>query len=202
MIVAVPGPSQPSATLVLRPSLRRQLRTSRAMVLIVSILLAALLLRGGGFGVLVSVTAIAVASAVVPFYFRRAAIVVTADDVAVTGLLRTRRTPRSSLDSIVTAGLPRSHKASKSLAHLFVLDRSGRRVARMTGRRWLEDDMRVLIRTLGIEPRKLGRVASARELARTYPHAVTLLERYPVLSGALVVVPAVAIIFVVSLEFS
>ncbi|TDE00093.1 hypothetical protein [Jiangella asiatica] len=198
----MPGPSQPGAALVLRPSLRRYLRTSKVTVLLAAVLLAALLFRGGGFGVLVSVTVIAVASAVVPVYFRRAAIAVTADEVAVTGLLRTRRTPRASVAAVVTAGLPRSHKASKSLAHVFVLDGSGRRIARMTGSRWLEDDMRALIRELGLEPRKLGRVSSARELARSYPHAVRILERYPVIAGALVVVPALAIILAVSLELS
>ncbi|WP_146605222.1 hypothetical protein [Jiangella anatolica] len=197
----MPGPL-PAAALELRPSLRRYLGTVKWSLLPIVVLLAALLFRGGGFGAIVSLSVIVLASAVVPTWFRRAAIAVTADEVAVTGLLRTRRVPRSAVASVITVALPRTHKNSRSMAHLYVLDGGGRRIARMKGSRWVEDDMRRLIATLGVETRKLGRLPSARALARRYPHAVPLLERYPVLAGALVVVPAVAAIFALSLELS
>ncbi|WP_053202332.1 hypothetical protein [Jiangella muralis] len=197
----MPGPL-PGAALVLRPSLRRYLSTVKWSLLPVVVLLAALLVRGGGFGAAVSLGVIAVASSIGPAWFRRAAITVTPSELAVTGLLRTRRVPRDAVGSIVTAALPRSHQNSRSMAHLYVLDRGGKRVARMTGARWVEDDMRRLMATLGVETHKLGRLASARALARRYPHAVGLLERYPVLAATLVVVPSVAAIFALSIEMS
>ena len=187
---------------MLRPSLRRYLNTVKWSLLPILVLLAALLFRGGGFGAVVSIIVIVLASAIAPVYFRRAAVTVTPSEIAVTGLVRTRRTPRDAVGSIVTAALPRTHKNSKSLAHLYVLDRGGRRIARLKGSRWVEDDMRSLITALGVETTKLGRLASPRALARRYPHAVPLLERYPVLAGALVVVPSVAAIFLISLEYS
>ncbi len=205
MMLAVPGPSPgspPGAALVLRPSLRRFLSTIKWSLLPIVVLLAALLLRGGGFGAVVSLIVIALTSSIGPAWFRRAAITVTPSELAVTGLLRTRRVPRDAVGSIVTAALPRTHQNSRSLAHLYVLDRGGRRLARLKSSRWVEDDMRRLIATLGVETFKLGRLASPRALARRYPRAVPLLERYPVLAGALVVVPAVAAIFLVSREFS
>lgn len=201
MPAPLPGPVS-GAALVLRPSLRRYLRTVKWSLLPILVLLAALLFRGGGFGAIVSITVIALASAVVPTYFRRAAIAVTPSEIAVTGLLRTRRVPRDAVGSIVAAALPRTHKNSKSMAHLYVLDRGGRRIARLKGSRWVEDDMRRLISALGVETVKLGRLASARALARRYPHAVPVLERYPVLAGALVVIPSVAAIFLISLQYS
>ncbi|MBB5789406.1 hypothetical protein [Jiangella mangrovi] len=201
MPAPLPGPVS-GAALVLRPSWRRYLRTVKWSVLPVVVLLAALLFRGGGFGAVVSIIVIVLASAVLPVYFRRAAITVTPSEIAVTGLLRTRRVPRDAVGSIITVALPRTHKNSKSLAHLYVLDRGGRRVARLKGSRWVEDDMRRLITALGIEPTKLGRLASPRALARRYPHAVPLLERYPVLAGALVVIPSVAAIILISQQYS
>jgi hypothetical protein len=205
MMLAVPGPSRgpvSGAALVLRPSLRRYLATVKWSLLPILVLLAALLFRGGGFGAVVSIIVIVLASAIAPVYFRRAAVTVTPSEIAVTGLVRTRRFPRDAVGSIVTAALPRTHKNSRSMAHLYVLDRGGRRIARLKGSRWVENDMRRLITTLGVEPIKLGRLASPRALARRYPHAVPLLERYPVLAAALVVVPSVAAIFLVSLEYS
>ncbi|WP_152690780.1 hypothetical protein [Jiangella alkaliphila] len=201
----MPGPppgSPPGAALVLRPSLRRYLSTVKWSLLPIVVLLAALLLRGGGFGAVVSLIVIALTSSIGPAWFRRAALTVTPSELAVTGLIRTRRVPRDAVGSIVTAALPRTHKNSRSLAHLYVLDRGGRRLARLKGGRWVEDDMRRLIATLGVETFKLGRLASPRALARRYPHAVPLLERYPVLAGALVVVPTVVAIFLISREFS
>ncbi|WP_147375477.1 hypothetical protein [Jiangella rhizosphaerae] len=197
----MPGPL-PGAALVLRPSLRRYVNTVKWSLLPIVVLLAALLVRGGAFGVVVSLTVIALASSIGPAWFRRATITVTPSELAVTGLLRTRRVPRDAVGSIVTAALPRTHKNSRSLAHLYVLDRGGRRIARMKGSRWVEDDMRRLIAALGVETHKLGRLSSPRALARRYPHAVPLVERYPVLAGALVVVPSLAAIFALSLEFS
>ncbi|WP_157987799.1 hypothetical protein [Jiangella endophytica] len=197
----MPGPL-PAAALVLRPSLRRYLSTVKWSLLPIVVLLAALLLRGGAFGAIVSLSVIVLVSSIAPAWFRRAAITVTPSELAVTGLLRTRRVPRDAVGSIVTAALPRTHKNSRSLAHLYVLDRGGRRLARMSGARWVEDDMRRLLAVLGVETHKLGRLASARALARRYPHAVPLLERYPVLAGVLVVVPSVAAIFVISIEMS
>lgn len=208
-MLAVPPPPQsgspgslPAAGLVLRPSWRRYLRTVKWSVLPFAVLLAAPLIRGGAFGATVSILVIGLASFIAPVYFRRAAITLTPSELTVTGLLRTRRVPRDAVGSIVTAGLPRTHKNSKSLAHLYVLDRSGKRIARMKASRWLEDDMRRLIASLRVDTYKLGRVASPRALARRYPHAVPVLERYPVLAGALVVVPAVAAIFLISLQHS
>ena len=187
---------------MLRPSPRRYLNTVKWSLLPVVVLLAALLVRGGAFGATLSILVIGLASFVLPVYFRRAAITITPSDLTVAGLLRTRRLPRDAVGSIVTAALPRTHKNSKSMAHLYVLDRGGKRIARMKGSRWVEDDMRRLITTLGVETHKLGRLASSRALARRYPHAVPLLERYPVLAGALVVVPSVTAIFLISLEYS
>lgn len=198
MIVAVSGPPPSRAVLVLRPSLPRYLRTMKVTVLLAAVLLTALLLRGGAFGAITSIGVIAVTSSVIPFYFRRAAITLSADEIAVTGLVRTRRTPRSAVGSVVTAGLPRSHKASKTLAHVFALDRQGRRICRMRGSRWLENDMRALIGQLGLAPHKLGRVDSARELAKSYPHAVSFLEQRPAIRGALMVLPILATIAMVT----
>lgn len=192
----------PATALVLRPSLRRYLATVKWSLLPLVVLLAALLFRGGGFGAVLALVVIALASSIGPAWFRRAAIAVTPSELAVTGLLRTRRVSRDAVGSIVTAALPRTHKNSRSLAHVYVLDRGGRRIARMTGARWVEDDMRRLIAALGVETHKLGRLASPRALARRYPHAVPLRERYPVIAAALVVVPSVAAIFVLSMELS
>src|ERR1700754_762198 len=130
--------------------MRRYLNTVKWSVLPLVVLLAALLVRGGAFGASLSIMTIVVASFVLPVYFRRAAITVTPSEVTATGLVRTRRVPRDAVGSIVPAALPRTHKNSRSLAHLYLLDRGGRRIARMKASRWVEDDMRRLITVLGV----------------------------------------------------
>lgn len=202
MIVAVSGPSQHGSALVLRPSLPRYLRTARATMLLGGVLLVALFLRGGIVGAIAALVILATASGAMSIYFRRANVTVTPDEVVNTGLIRVRRTPRSALGSVVTVALPRSHPASRTLPHLFVLDKDGRRVARLKGSHWLEDDMRSLIRHLGIAPRKLGRVATAKQLAKSYPRAVSVFERHRTITSALVVAPIVAAIIVATVASS
>ncbi|PSL03694.1 hypothetical protein CLV30_107175 [Haloactinopolyspora alba] len=193
MNTAVPGPPQRSADLVLRPSMLRYLQAYRATTAMLVVIAVVLFLRGGGVGTLFALLLAAGGSGLMSLYFRRASVVVTPTELVATGLLRRRRTPRGSVTTAVSATMPRSHPRSPTFPHLFVLDGDGRRVARLSGTHWLEDDHRRLLRALGLTPQVLRGVSTGKELARTHPRAVSLLERRPLLKTLLIAVPGVAV---------
>ncbi len=193
MIVAVSGPSQHGFDLLLQPSFLRWAHAFISNVLMLALIAVALFLRGGSIGTLVAVLIVAGASAVVSMYFSRVRVRVTPDELISTGLLRTRRIPRAGVASVVTAAMPRSHKASRTFPHVFVFDEDGRRVVRLRGTHWLEDDMRRLIRSLGKTPQKVGGITTGKQLADSHPRAVSLLERHPVVGNAVVVIPGIGL---------
>ena len=164
------------------------------MVCLVSV---ALFLRGGGLGVLVAVLLAAGGSSLVSLYFRRARVVVTPTELVSTALVRTRRVPRAEVGEVVAVAMPRSHRASRTFPHVFVLDHEGRRIIRLRGTHWLVDDMRRIIKGLGVAPRKISGTTTAKELAATYPAAVPALERWPILRNLLVIVPGLALVALV-----
>lgn len=190
MIVAVSAHPQHGTDLVLRPSFLRYVQAYASTTALLAVISLILFFRGGSVSTLIAVLLVAGGSGVASLYFRRACIAVTSDELVATGLIRRRRTPRASLGEVVTATMPRSHKASRTFPHVFVLDSEGRRVARLAGTHWLDDDMRRLIRTLGLPARSIGGVTTARKLAASHPRAISFLERRPLLKTLLVVVPA------------
>lgn len=197
MIGPVPGPPTQGAQLELRPSLWRYLQTHRAPAFMLALVAVVLFLRGGGLGVLLAVLIAAGGSSLVSLYFRRASVVVTPTELISTGLVRTRKAPRDDIAEVVAVAMPRSHRASRTFPHVFVLDHAGRRLARLRGTHWLVDDMRRVIKQVGIAPRKISGTTTAKDLAASHPAAVPLLERRPILRNLLVIVPGLALVAVV-----
>lgn len=194
MIGAVSGPPKQGAQRELRPSLWRYLQAHRASALMLALVALVLFLRGGGIGALLGILIAVGGSSLISLYFRRASVTVTPTELISTGLVRTRRTTRDDIAEIVTVAMPRAHRASRTFPHVFVLDHAGRRVTRLRGTHWLVDDMRQIIRRLGVSPRKISGTTTAKDLAARYPAAVPLLERRPIVRNLLVIVPGLAIV--------
>ncbi|WP_205856777.1 hypothetical protein, partial [Phytoactinopolyspora endophytica] len=82
--------------------------------------------------------------------------------------------------------------------NLLLLDRRERLILRMKSPQWSPEDMRQLVRWLGVKPQETAQAVTARQLGKRFPRAVPMSERFPFLSGLAVVVVIAAVLMTAS----
>lgn len=182
---------------VLVPSGQSYRRLVRSTPVLLGALVALLVVRNGLAGVMAAgVVALTLAGAAQ--FLRRERIVVGPTHVrSVRPIGWARRRARSDITTVLSVRVAPSSGA-QAYRNLFVLDGRERPIVRLRSPHWTPEDMRQLIRWLGVTAEELDRPVTARKLGRRFPKAVPLSERFPFYSGVLVVVLLAAAMAVAS----
>ena len=128
-------------------------------------------------------------------YIKGARVEVNAAEIDAVGFLwRHRHIPLAEVGVVLeVAGLEQASSLRPATPLLVVLDRQGKRLLRLNGAVWDTDDLHRIAQAVGAPIEGLGTV-KPKELAQRYPHAVTLVERRPVLFGVLIAVVLVVLV--------
>ncbi|WP_053202330.1 hypothetical protein [Jiangella muralis] len=164
--------------LVLRPSKRRRRTVMVTAVIVYSVFALVTVALGGVVGLLIVLSLCAVGLALGYVYLRRSRIVLTPAEIAVTGLLGTRRQPLADVTSIVRATLvpPRG----PVVPTLFLLGGPAQDVLfRFNVTHYEDYDLDELIERLGRPTIVHDRPMTGAQLDRETPGLVRLSERRP-----------------------
>ncbi|MBK1787717.1 hypothetical protein [Prauserella cavernicola] len=127
--------------------------------------------------------------ALVVLYQKRARVTLTHTEFGTTALFGTRRTSRAEIGAVVRATLPPPPRGGSGPIHnVFVVDRSGNKVARLYDTLYARADLDRLVAELrvpvyGPDP---GHVVTAKQLGEQFPGLVPWIERRVFLAAALI----------------
>ncbi|WP_166349640.1 hypothetical protein [Phytoactinopolyspora limicola] len=168
---------------VVVPSGQSYRRLVKSTPVLVGALGSLVVVRNGVVGVMAA-SVVALTLAGVAQFLHRERIVVTPEKIRVVrpiGWPRSRA--RSDIATVLSIRVAAS-SGTQANRNLIVLDRRERLIARLKSPHWTPDDMRRLVRWLEVRPEELDGAVTARRLARRFPRAVPLAERFPFVSGA------------------
>ncbi|WP_155984745.1 hypothetical protein [Saccharomonospora piscinae] len=187
--------SRPFDTLTLTPSPERRGR-SMALAAVLSLLfVSASGFSNGLIAALVVGAVCAVGSGLLWGHLSRSRIVVTAEEVAVIGLVVRRRRSRDRVAGIVRAVLVPNQ--GPWIDTVFLLDSHREVVLRINGRHYAAQDLDRLMEVLQVPCAGPDRPVTAQQLHRLHPGLVLWIERRP-LTFAFVVVAGLLVAAVVA----
>jgi len=141
--------------------------------------------------------------AVIALYFARARIFITDTHIGKQGIFGTRWTPKSDF---ARALLVRGYTApaEQPRTELFMFAADGRKLLRLFGRFWAEEDMGILVGSTSATPGLIEGPAGPREVLAAEPRALNWVEAHPwlsafVISFGIIIVIAVFVIAFVAL---
>lgn len=114
---------------------------------------------------------------------RGSRITVTADEIAVTGLVYRKRVPRARTAQLVRAFIVQPR--GPVIDTVFVLDARGKVAIRISGYRYRRTDIDRLVRVLGLPTSRPEQAVTANQLSAAYPGLVPWYEAHPVALGAI-----------------
>jgi len=140
----------------------------------------------------------------IALYFARARVFITDTHIGKQGIFGTRWTPKSDFDrALLVRGY--TAPAEQPRTELFMFASDGRKLLRLFGRFWAEDDMGILVGATGATPGLLEGPAGPADVMRLEPTALNWVEAHPWLSAFVitfgilaVVVVAVVLVFALS----
>ncbi|NDL60043.1 hypothetical protein [Phytoactinopolyspora mesophila] len=170
---------------VLVPSGQSYRRLVKSTPVLFGALGALLVVRNGVVGVMAASVAALALAAVAQFLHRERIVVSPTHIRAVRPIGWPRKRARSDISTVVSVRVA-APSGSQAHRNLLLLDGRERLIARLKTPHWTPDDMRQLVRWLGVSPHELERTVTAKQLGRRFPRAVPLAERYPFAANAAV----------------
>lgn len=135
---------------------------------------------------ILAASVVALTLAGVAQFLHRERVVVTPTHVrSVRPVGLSRKRARDDIATVVSVRVAVTSTAEPR-RNLLVLDRRERPIVRLRSPHWTPEDMRQLVRWLGVAPEELDKPVTARKLGRRFPRAVSLSERYPFVANAVV----------------
>ncbi|NEE02566.1 hypothetical protein [Phytoactinopolyspora halotolerans] len=172
---------------VLSPSGQNYRRLLKSTPVLLGALAPLLVVRNGPVSVLAAALVALTLAAVVQVMRREQRVIVTGSHLKMERPIMLARTrERADIAKAVSVRVSAS-SGTRANRNLLLLDRRERLILRLKSPQWSPEDMRQLVRWLGVSPEELDQAVTARQLGRRFPHAVPLSERFPFLSGVAVV---------------
>jgi hypothetical protein len=190
-----------AALFVLRPSGRAYWAWLKATAGVAVLIWGVGAVRAATTGDWVLVLALVISSPVLAamggagwLYLHRVSVIATETHVAWVGMSgRPRWRARRDIRTVLTVTM---HKIgdSSTFENLSILDEDGNRMVRLTGVCWSDEDRQRLVDWTEVPPLRPDGAFTGPEIARSFPDAVPLAERHPVVTSLVIVAATLAVV--------
>ncbi len=191
--------SHGAITRTLKPSSERYWKRTAAGAVILLPFVAAqfLFYRDAPLYWILLLTAVPLVLAGVALYFRRAGVFITATHVGKRNLLGTTWTPKADFDRSL---LLRDYRppAEPSRTELYMFAADGRKLVRLFGRFWAEQDLLAVVEESGSKLTVIDDLMKPKDVAALEPTALTWVEEHPYASTGIAFAALLALVALIA----